>query len=122
MPYYHVHVDWKDEFGATRWSENTDFSRVQINELVTTMKKKIPFILKKLRVNPSTITEMEIWKTEERAHGKSNIWQWIRHHGENVTNDFIITLPTRSEKEETETGPSRETKEIRLSKSQCANS
>jgi len=111
MPYYHVYVNWKDEIGA-RWSRNRDLSIVQINEIVKSIKKKMPFILGKIRVDPSNITKLEIWKTEARASKRPNMWDWISFYGENVTNDFIITLPTRPKKEETEEDPSRETKKI----------
>jgi predicted nucleotide-binding protein len=95
MSYYHVYIHWDDEVGA-RWCENIDLSIEQINELVSTIKKGISPLLKGIKINPCGITKLEIWKTEERAHGKSDIWRWIPNNGVNVTNDFIIALPTKS--------------------------
>lgn len=94
MPYYHVYIHWKDEMGA-RWGEDIDFSIGQVDELINTIKKGVPILLKGIKINPYVITKLEIWKTDERARGKSNTWEWIPRHGENVTKDFIITLPTK---------------------------
>lgn len=94
MPYYHVYIHWEDEVGA-RWGENIDFSLEQITKLVKTIKEGTPFVLKNFRIIPFNITKLEIWKTEERAYGKSDTWRWIPSHGVNVTNSFIIALPTK---------------------------
>jgi predicted nucleotide-binding protein len=90
-----VYIHWRDEDGA-RWTENIDFSIEQLIELVSTIKKEIPFLLKGIKINPYEVTKLEIWKTEERARGKSDLWSWIPSNGVNVTNDFIIALPVHT--------------------------
>lgn len=100
MPYYHVKVHWKDEFGDSRRNENVDFRKEQISHLVQTIKQGGSFIIKNFRVSPFGITKFEIWRTEESARGKPNRWDWISAHGINVTNNFIISLPTKSRLEE----------------------
>jgi hypothetical protein len=106
MPYYHVYINWEDEAGA-RWGEDIDFNIGQLNELVNIIKKEIPFLLKGIKIDPYDITKLEIWKTEERARGKPNTWDWIPIHGQNVTKDFIIALPTKPHPNEIKVGKIR---------------
>jgi len=92
MSYYHVYVHWNDEMGS-RWVADIDFDVGQIKEIVTAIRRGVPILPKGIRIEPDDITKFEIFKTDERAHGKSNTWEWISRHGENVTKDFIISLP-----------------------------
>lgn len=96
MPYYHVYIHWKDEIGAC-WGEDIDFNVGQLNELINTIKRGVPILLKGIKINPYGITKLEIWKTDERAREKSKTWEWIPRHGENVTKYFIITLPIKAQ-------------------------
>jgi len=110
MPYYHVRIHCEEKDGFWN-SENTGFSTDQINELAKAINEGKPFMLKNTRINPSSITGIGIWKTEKRTKD----WDWIRAYGENVTNDFVITLhdkPSFHQKSGTETGnvPSEEIK------------
>jgi len=110
MPYYNVRIHCEEKDGFWN-SENTGFSIDQINELAKAINEWKPFMLKNTRINPSSITGIEIWKTEKRTKD----WDWIRAYGEDVTNDFVITLhgkPSFHQKSGTETGnvPSEEIK------------
>ena len=95
MPYYHIYAEWKDEIGH-RLAMNENFSEDQVKMLSTKIEKGLPFILKNIKVNPYCITKLEIWKTANIAI-MSKKWDWIRATGEIVTNDFVISLPTKPE-------------------------
>ena len=95
MPYYHIYAEWEDEVGS-RFSKNVNFSEEQVKKLSIKIEKGLPFLLKDIKVNPFGITKLEIWKTANIAI-MSKKWEWIRATGEIVTNDFIISLPTKPE-------------------------
>jgi len=95
MPYYHIYAEWEDEIGS-RFGKNENFSEEQVKMLSTKIEKGLPFILKNIKVNPYGITKLEIWKTANIAI-MSKKWDWIRATGEIVTNDFVISLPTKPE-------------------------
>jgi len=94
MPSYHVYVHWGDELGA-RFGEEMNFSDEQLDELVKTIKKGDPFLLKGIKIKPQNITKLEIWTTSEALQGRTKTWEWIALNGVDVTKNFIIALPQK---------------------------